>query len=58
MNYQEALDMALRKEKASIETYRKFSVDPPVLRDLFDFLINEEEKHVLMIEKKIADLQR
>ncbi|MFA6379322.1 MAG: ferritin family protein [Candidatus Omnitrophota bacterium] len=56
MDYQEALNMALSTEKAAIEMYRKYSVKYPAIKDLFGFLMNEEEKHAVMIEKKIAEL--
>lgn len=58
MDYQEALEIALGKEKAAVEIYRKFSIEHPVMRDLFEFLMNEEEKHVILIEKKIAGLNK
>jgi rubrerythrin len=52
----EALKLALSKEKEAVEVYKKLLIQHPVLKDLFYFLINEEEKHVLMIEKKISEL--
>ncbi len=52
----EALKLALSKELEAIELYRKFSVDYPVAKDAFLFLIEEEEKHQRMIEKKINEL--
>ena len=56
MDYQEALGIALGKEKDAVEIYRNFSTEYPAMRDLFEFLMNEEEKHVILIEKKIAGL--
>ncbi len=52
----DALKIALSKEKEAVEVYKKLLIQHPVLKDLFDFLINEEEKHVVMIEKKISEL--
>jgi rubrerythrin len=52
----DALKIALAKEKEAVEVYKKLMIQHPVLKDLFDFLINEEEKHVVMIEKKISEL--
>jgi len=58
MDHQEALDLALRKEKETVEIYRKFSIEYPSMRDLFEFLMNEEEKHVSLIQKKISELYK
>ncbi|MFA5117315.1 MAG: hypothetical protein WC695_00515 [Candidatus Omnitrophota bacterium] len=52
----DALKLALSKEKDAVEVYKKLLIQHPALKDLFYFLINEEEKHVLLIEKKIAEL--
>jgi rubrerythrin len=54
----EALELALSKEQDAVKAYNKLLVDHPALKDLFYFLLNEEEKHVVMIEKKIADLYK
>lgn len=54
----EALKLALSKEQNSVKVYKKLLAEHPVLKDLFYFLLNEEEKHVVMIEKKIAELYR
>lgn len=58
MDYQEALEIALSKEKSTVEIYRNFSIEYPAMRDLFEFLMNEEEKHARLIEKKIANLNK
>jgi rubrerythrin len=58
MDHKEALEMALGKEKTAVEMYRKLSIEHPAMRDLFEFLMNEEEKHVSLIEKKIAELYK
>lgn len=54
----EALKLALSKEQEAVVAYKKLLVEHPGLKDLFYFLLNEEEKHVSMIEKKIAELYR
>ena len=54
----EALELALSKEKEAVESYKKLLVEHPSLKDLFYFLLNEEEKHVAMVEKKIAELYK
>ncbi len=58
MDYKEALDIALKKERASVELYRKLSIEHAAIRDLCEFLMNEEEKHVKMINGKISELYR
>jgi rubrerythrin len=54
----EALNLALSKEKESIELYSKFSIEHPAVKDTFLFLINEEQKHKQLIEKVIVELTR
>ena len=54
----EALKLALSKEQDAVVAYKKLLAEHPALKDLFYFLLNEEEKHVAMIEKKIAELYR
>jgi rubrerythrin len=52
----EALRLALSKEIEAIEVYKKLASEHPsneVLRDIFSFLINEEEKHKKMLEQEI-----
>ncbi len=53
----EALELALSKEQNAVATYKKLLAEHPGLKDLLYFLLNEEEKHVAMIEKKIAELR-
>ena len=54
----EALQLALSKEKSAVEAYKGLLAEQPALKDLFYFLLTEEQKHVAMIEKKIAELYR
>jgi rubrerythrin len=54
----EALKLALVKEKESIRLYNNLSLEHPALKELFLFLINEEEKHKQLIEKKIVDITK
>ena len=54
----EALELALRKEIEAKDMYFKFSVQFPAVKEIFLFLQGEEEKHQLLIEKKISELQR
>lgn len=58
MDHREALEIALGKEKEAVEMYRKFSINHPAMRDLFEFLMNEEEKHAGIIQKKISELYK
>ncbi len=52
----EALKIALSRENNSIETYQKMLVEHPGLKELLSFLLTEEEKHKVLIEKKIREL--
>jgi len=54
----EALKLALSKEEAAIKMYRDMANDHPAIQDLLFLLLNEEEKHKLLIEKKITDVTR
>lgn len=54
----EALNLALAKEKESIELYQKFSTEHQIAKDIFLFLMNEEYKHKQLIEKKISELTK
>lgn len=49
----EALEFALSKEKDAIEMYQRLYNDHPQLKDVFLFLMGEEQKHKQLIEKKI-----
>lgn len=49
----EALKLALDKEKASIALYNRLSLEHSGLKELFQSLIIEEEKHKKLIEDKI-----
>jgi len=51
--YKEALDM----EKQSIELYKKLSGESEHDKDLFDFLIAEEEEHYKVIEEIIKVIE-
>ena len=52
----EALRSALKKEEASMELYRRLSVEHPAVKELLLYLTDEEYKH--MIEKKIAEITK
>jgi rubrerythrin len=54
----EALKLALSKEKEAVAVYGKLSIDHPNLKELFYFLMNEEEKHAAMIQRKIDELYK
>lgn len=54
----EALKLALSREEASIELYRRFGAQHKVAEDIFTFLFNEENKHKILIEKKILELTK
>lgn len=54
----EALKYALSRELESITVYAKLGIDHRELKDTFDFLITEEEKHKQLLEKKIEQLTK
>ncbi|MBN3038553.1 MAG: hypothetical protein JW869_03960 [Candidatus Omnitrophica bacterium] len=54
----DALKMALAKEEESIKLYQEFAAEPTAAQDIFEFLIAEEEKHRIFIQKKIAEFTR
>lgn len=49
----EALEFALSKE-----VYQRLYNDHPQLKDVFLFLMGEEQKHKQLIEKKIYELTK
>lgn len=54
----EALELALNKEKASIELYAKLANQHPAIKELLFTLLNEEEKHKKLIEARIAEITK
>ena len=54
----EVLKIALSKEIEAIEVYQEMLSRHPALTELLSFLITEEQKHRILIEKKIAELTR
>ncbi len=54
----EALELAKMIEVQSIELYQKFINEHPAARDVFEFLLDEEEKHKQLIENKILELKK
>jgi rubrerythrin len=53
MTLLEALKLALKKEEASIELYKKLLITNKPLEDLLTLLLNEEFKHKKLIEEEI-----
>jgi rubrerythrin len=54
----EALEIALQKEIEALELYKKMAIEHSTARDVFSFLVNEEQKHKKLIEKKIQELNK
>lgn len=54
----EVLKIALSKEVDAIETYQEMLSHHPSLAELLSLLITEEQKHKILIEKKIVELTR
>lgn len=52
----EALKIALSRENDSIAIYQRMLADHPSLKELLSFLLTEEEKHKVLVEKKIREL--
>ena len=52
----EALKLAITKEEAAAKMYQEMLIDHPALTELLSFLITEEQKHKVLIEKKIVEL--
>jgi len=54
------LEMALEKERAAYVFYSEACASSKVdmIRELLEELRNEEAKHIKLIEKKLAELQR
>lgn len=53
----EALELALRKEVEAKELYQRLSAEHSQLKDMFLFLVNEEEKHKKLLEEKISKIK-
>ena len=54
----DALNLALVKEKDSVDLYHRLSIEHEAVKDIFIFLMNEEYKHKQLIEKKIVELTK
>ncbi len=56
MTATEALELALKKENASIKLYTKLAAEHSQIKELLFALLNEEEKHKKMIEARITEI--
>lgn len=54
----EALELALKKEIEAKNMYEKFSAEFPTAKEVFFFLMGEEEKHAKLIENRIIELRK
>ena len=54
----EALKVALKLEIEAAEFYKRHIVHGSMAADVFQFLVNEEVRHRLLIEKKIQELTK
>ena len=52
----EALEVALRKEEASIELYKDMLNKYRDVKELITFLLNEEYKHHKLIQDKMVEI--
>lgn len=57
MSYQEALILAMKREKAAFQLYSSLSeqIEDPALQDIFQGLAQEEAKHKLRFELEYDD---
>ena len=53
----EALELALSRETEAHDLYEKLAMEHSNLRDLFEFLVVEEDKHKKLLEQKILELK-
>ena len=54
----EALELALTKEQNAIDLYERLMLKCASIKDLLQFLANEEQKHKKLIQDKIQELTR
>ncbi|MBN2482971.1 MAG: hypothetical protein JXD21_02055 [Candidatus Omnitrophica bacterium] len=54
----EALQLALEKEDDALTLYRKLALEHHAVKDIFEFLVNEEEKHKKILKERIHQLQQ
>lgn len=54
----EVLQLALSKEEEAIQLYQKMIQTNPAIKDLLYELVTEEQKHKILLQKRIWDLQR
>ncbi|MBU1043984.1 MAG: hypothetical protein KJ915_06255 [Candidatus Omnitrophica bacterium] len=52
----EALQLALSRETEAHDLYLKLAQEHHNLKDLFEFLVIEEEKHKKLLEQKILEM--
>lgn len=54
----EVLRLALSKEEEAIQLYQRMIQTNPAIKDLLYELVTEEQKHKILLQKRIAALQR
>ena len=54
----DALNLALSKEEDAITLYNRLALEHSAIRDILLTLVNEEEKHKILIKKKIVEITR
>ncbi len=54
----DALKLAKSKETEAAQMYEKFAQKFPVAKEIFSFLMTEEEKHKKLIEDKIIEITK
>jgi len=54
----EALKLAISKETEAHDLYQRLAEQHPIVKELFHFLVNEEEKHKKLLEEKIFEITK
>jgi rubrerythrin len=54
----EALKLALSKEIEAMDLYNRLSAEAPAAKEIFLFLVGEEQKHKRLIEQKISEMTK
>ena len=54
----EALELALSKEEDALKTYRRLAIEHVAVKDIFELLANEEEKHRKLLQERIVKMTR
>jgi len=54
----EALKLALSKEQEALDLYHRLAEEDRLVKEIFQFLVIEEEKHKKLLEEKIYEMTK